>query len=77
MKSTLKLMPSPLERHLWSISLQVSAQENTKQLKDGTRYRFQVSFISAPAFRFMKSGLDKALKEIALLLKILFIFTLL
>lgn len=35
MKSTLKLMPSQLEQHLWSISLQVSAQENTNQLNDG------------------------------------------
>lgn len=69
MKSTLRLMPSPLEQHLWSISLQVSAQENTKQL--------QYSSISTPELLFMKAALDGALTEIALLLQILFIFTLL
>lgn len=42
MKSTLKLMPSQLEQHLWSISLQVSAQENTNQLNDGAFTSFSV-----------------------------------
>lgn len=36
-------MPSPLEQHLWSISLQVSAQESTK-------HHFQFNFTSALEF---------------------------
>ena len=47
MKSTLRLTPSLLEQHLWSISLQVSAKENTKQI---ACYHFQFKFVSAPEF---------------------------